>query len=115
MHRVKKFSPWRKYKNKPVERNGVHYDSKLESKVGFELEMQERAGKIKEIRRQVDFPMMVNGFKITTYRADFVVVNDDDSKEVVEAKGFLTDTAAIKLKLFEALYTPEYKLTVVKR
>lgn len=114
MNRVARFGSWKKYGNHKVERNGIHYDSKLESKVGWELELRQKAGEIKEIKRQVDFPMVVNGFKICTYRADFHVVFDDDTQGVYEAKGIMLPMGSLKLKLFEALY-PEIKLTVVRQ
>lgn len=115
MHRVANLGGWKKYHNKRTEVNGIHYDSKLESKVGWELDLRLKSGDIKSVQRQVTFAFVVNGIKITTYRADFVIENNDGTKEVVEAKGFLTDVGRIKILLFEALYVPEYKLTIVRQ
>lgn len=98
-----------KYHAKKTEFNGNRYDSKFEAKVAADLEHQKRCGEIKEIRRQVDFPMVVNKIKICTYRADFFIERADGSKEVVEAKGLLLPVSRIKLRLFEALY-PQIKL-----
>jgi hypothetical protein len=77
----------------------------------MDLGYRQRSGESFTVRRQVDFPLVVRGIKIATYRADFVLEHEDGAREVVEAKGFLTREGAMKLKLFEALY-PEIKLTV---
>ena len=85
-------------------------------KVGVDLSYQLKEGVIKDLRRQVDFPLIVNGMKITTYRADFLVTHADQTQEVVEAKGILFPEARIKLKLFEALMCQDGKmrLTIVR-
>lgn len=114
MNRTSFYGDWRKYKNKRTTIKGIHYDSKFESKVGKDLEYRMMAKDIACFSRQVNFPLVVNGIKITTYRADFVVEHNDKSLEVVEAKGFLTDLGRIKLLLFEALF-PQYKLTIVRQ
>jgi hypothetical protein len=51
---------------------GPVYDSKREAARGSELRMQEAAGMIQDLRRQVDFPLLVGGVKVCTFRADFV-------------------------------------------
>ena len=114
MNRVAKFGMWKKYGSHKVERNGIHYDSKLESKVGWELELRQKAGEIKEIQRQVDFPMVINGRKVCTYRADFLVTFSDDTQGVYEAKGLMLPMGSLKLKMFEALY-PDIALTIVRQ
>lgn len=112
MFRQGKLGTWKKYHNRRTERDGHFYDSGLESKVGWELEMRMKAGEIKEIQRQVDFPLMVNGQKVTTYRADFLVTMADDTQEVFEAKGMLLPLSKLKLRLFEVT-RPEIKLHVI--
>ena len=116
MHRVAKFGLWKgnKFGARRTERDGHFYDSKLESDLGWELECRKKAGEIKEIQRQVTFPLDVNGIHITNYRADFVVTMADGTQEVMEAKGILMPEANMKLKLFTALY-PDIKLTVIRR
>ncbi len=116
MFRVAKYSFWKKgskYQNRPEERDGHHYDSKLESKVGWELEMRMKAGEFKEINRQVTYPMIVNGYKICSYIADFQVIDVDGKEHVYEAKGIMMPIASLKLKLFEALY-PEVALHIIR-
>lgn len=117
MHRVAKFSYWKrpqKFHNVKVERDGFHYDSKLEAEVGAQLELRMKSGDIKEIKRQVTFPLDIKGYHITSYRADFLCTMSDDSLQVFEAKGLMLGDAKIKLRLFEALY-PDIKLNIVTR
>lgn len=99
-----------KYHNKKTEFQGNRYDSKFEAKVAADLEHQRMCGEIKEIARQVKFPIIVNGKKLPFYYlADFVITHLDDTKEIVEAKGFRTDTFKLKWALVEVLY-PDYKM-----
>jgi len=100
-----------KYNAAKTEIKGQKFDSKFEGKVGTDLKYRAMAGEKFTIRRQVDFPMIVNGRKITTYRADFVLEHEDGTTEIVEAKGLSTHEFRIKWKLLEALY-PEIKLTM---
>lgn len=102
-----------KYHAVKQEFNGERYDSKFEARVAADLDYQLRAGKIAEIRRQVEFPFVINGRRLGrfVYRADFVVRHLDGSEEIVEAKGFQTDTFRLKWALVEALY-PDVKLTL---
>lgn len=100
-----------KYNAARTELKGQHFDSKFEGKVGVDLLYRKQSGEKFDIRRQVDFPFVVNGVKICTYRADFVLDHEDGRQEVVEAKGFAQDTWRIKRNLMAALY-PEVKLTV---
>ena len=112
MRRVAKFGLWKKHKRASGSREG--FDSPLEYNVGAELAQRKEAGEITEIRRQVDFPMVVNGIKICTYRADYYVTFADGTEGVYEPKGIPFQMGEIKLLLFEALY-PHIKLTVVRR
>lgn len=109
----KQYRP-RKAKNKygaaRAEVKGQHFDSKFEGKVATDLEYRKQCGENFTIRRQVDFPLVVNGKKICTYRADFVLDHADGTKEVVEAKGFRTPAFKIKWELAQALF-PGVKFT----
>ena len=51
--------------------DGVVFDSKLEAKVWTELRLREMAGEIVDLRRQVRYPLMVNGQKVCDVVADF--------------------------------------------
>ena len=50
----------------------LNFDSKGEAGRWGELKIQDAAGEIENLRRQVSFPIIVNAIRIATYRADFV-------------------------------------------
>lgn len=84
-----------KYKNIKTEVDGILFDSKKEAARYKELKQKEAAGEIKNLRRQVRYPLMpkmkIEGIKVraTYYIADFVY--EEDGKEVVEdVKGYRT-------------------------
>jgi hypothetical protein len=103
---------YRKYRNKKTEFNGVLFDSALEARKAEELDLLVKAGEIKGYDRQFIFPIIINGKKVCSYRADFVVHHKDKSREIIECKGFWTDTARLKWKLVEATYGGWYKMTI---
>jgi hypothetical protein len=101
----KSFKYWRrkpKYKNAVTTVNGIKYDSKFESKVGQDLEIQKKAGEIKDFDRQIPVDLYVNGIKITRYIVDFRVEHNDGTIEWIEAKGFPTPEWKLKARIFEA-------------
>ena len=97
----------KKYYNKPTIYNGVTYDSKKEAKRAYELNMLQRAGKIKDLQRQYKF-VLVPAFehegkteKPITYVADFYYYDTESGVWIAEdTKGFRTDVYKIKRKLF---------------
>ncbi len=94
-----------KYRNEKVVVDGIRFDSKREARRHQELKLMFRAGLIANLRRQVLYPLYVNGILICRYKADFVYLDLKSGKEIVEdAKGFRTKEYRIKAKLFEALY-----------
>lgn len=104
-----------KYHNKKTVYNGVVYDSKKEAKRGYELDLLQRAGKVKDVQRQVSFILQdkyTNNkgehIRAITYKADFVYFDCDKNMYIVEdCKGLRLETYKIKKKLFEAKY-PDY-------
>lgn len=106
-----------KYHAIKTEYKGVVYDSKWEAQKAYELDMLQRAGKIKDLQRQVRFILQdgyVNnkGEKIRpiSYIADFTYYDIKQNKMIVmDTKSPATRTAEyrIKKKLFEFRY-PEY-------
>lgn len=60
-----------KYRNTPTVVDGIRFDSKHEAKCWQDLKFREHAGQIRNLQRQVSFPLMVNGKKVQTYRCDF--------------------------------------------
>lgn len=107
-----------KYHAKSSIYNGSYYMSRLESAYAMELDLRLKAKDIRAWDKQIRIPLEVNGFKICTYIVDFKITHNDGSIEWVETKGFWTDVARIKVKLFEAAYLhdkPNERFTVVKK
>jgi hypothetical protein len=105
-----------KYRNKKVVRNGITYDSKKEADRHAVLRLLERAGKIRDLQRQVKFVLIPAQYepdsvglrggvkkgklieRECSYIADFVY--EENGKKVVEdTKGFRTADYKIKRKL----------------
>jgi hypothetical protein len=102
-----------KYNVSPAEDrtfNGVIYASKAECKKAKELDLQQKAGEIDYILRQVPFPLPGN----ITYRADFMTLSRLESSnpldifgwniKVIEVKGMALPSWKLKYKLFKATY-----------
>lgn len=87
--------------------DGITFDSRREAKRYQELKLLERAGAIRDLRRQVKYeliqPFDVGGkhYRPTSYVADFVYTDCKTGDEVVEdCKGYRTDVYRLKAKLF---------------
>lgn len=91
-----------KYNNKRIRVDGILFDSKLEADYYSELKLQLRAGAIKGFCRQPEF-ILTEGFgdrKPVTYRADFIIFQLDGTAEIIDTKGFETETFRLKHKQF---------------
>ena len=103
-----------KFHNQKVTYNGMTFDSKREKDRYIELSLLEKAGKIKDLNRQVEYILIPSQFgmvttedgkrkrvcleRACTYKADFTY--KEDGKLVVEdCKGFRTPEYKIKRKL----------------
>ena len=99
-----------KYHAIKTEYKGVIYDSKKEAHRSYELDILERAGKIKNLERQKRFILQesfvaFDGKRIRpiSYVADFYY--EKNGKKIVEdTKGFRTEVYLIKKKLFLAKF-----------
>jgi hypothetical protein len=92
----------------------VVYDSKAEALYAFELDRQKQLGMIWDWKRQVKFPIVVNGNPICRLVVDFGILDESGSYwRYVEVKGFETEVYKIKKKLLLACY-PGLSYTVVK-
>jgi hypothetical protein len=91
------------------------YDSKFEAGYAQELELRKKAGDIKNWEAQKTLDLIVNKFKVCTYKIDFIVYHHDGTIEYIETKGYATPVWRLKWKLFEACYSdlPNVKLTVI--
>lgn len=80
------------------------FDSKGEmSRYGFLVQMQ-KAGLITEMDRQISFPLIVNGYQVCRYVADFVYTRSDKKEVIEDFKGKETDVFKIKAALFKAIH-----------
>lgn len=103
-----------KYFAKKQEYGGIRYDSKFEAKVAADIDYQLRSGEIQSVRRQVDFPFIINGKRVGrfAFRADFVIKHNDGTQEIREAKGLRMPLFNLKWALMQALY-PDLKFTLI--
>ena len=97
-----------KYGNHKTFVDGIRFDSKREAERWCELKLLERAGEIKELKRQVRFeliPAQKNGkWRATSYIADFTYKTRYGKYVVEDAKGVRTDVYKIKRKLMLERY-----------
>jgi Protein of unknown function (DUF1064) len=85
-----------KYRAQPVIIDGISFASKREGERWCELRLMERTGEITGLKRQVRFPLSVNGIKVTTYVSDFTYRDPGGRLVVEDAKGI--ETAMFRLK-----------------
>ena len=102
-----------KYRNVRTTIDGETFDSKLEAQRYQELKLLEKAGEVRDIQRQVVFPLMVGETRVAKYVADFVylehveyerwqVVREDVKSEPTRKK----ESYRIKFRWMAALGTP---------
>lgn len=92
-----------KYGNIKAEADGQIFASKHERARWLDLRLLEKAGQIRDLRRQVVYPLEVNGVKVCDYIADMTYLRDD--KLVVEdCKGYRTEVYRLKRKLMFAVH-----------
>jgi hypothetical protein len=91
---------------KTTDMQGIVHDGKGECERWQELQLLERGGSIRALRRQVPYALVVNGLLVATYFADFVyldgeatIVEDHKSPRTRKLKDF-----RMKVKLMQALH-----------
>ena len=92
--------------------NGEKFDSKGEARYWLVLQDRLRKGEIMNLKRQIRFPLEVNGKKVCDYIADFTYT-ENGVFVVDDYKGKVTDLFRIKAKLFEVIYG--YKIRITKK
>jgi hypothetical protein len=92
-----------KYGNVKTEADGMTFDSKREARRWMTLRMEELAGTIQKLERQVVYPLVVNGLHICDYRADHVYERDG-AVVVEDSKGYRTQEFKLKAKLMMACH-----------
>lgn len=107
-----------KYHAKKTVVDGIVFDSSKEADRYLALKDMEEDGAIEDLRRQVRYELVpafdVDGrhYRPVSYVADFVYVDKDTGKEVVEdVKGVRTDVYRLKSKLFARRYGMSVKET----
>ena len=108
-----------KYNAQPTTVRGVRFASKAEARRWLELSMAEHAGAIRDLRRQVRFPLCVNGEQIGVYVADFVYVRPHanaglDLEVVEDVKGVQTQMFRWKARHFAVQYMRDIEVWPVK-
>ncbi len=89
--------------------NGYWYDSKFEAQCAMHLDWRLKAGDIKGWERQ--YPIEIrspDGELIRRHKVDFRVHLNDDSYELLEAKGFETPEYKLLKRLIETMWLPEH-------
>jgi len=90
-----------KHNNKKPTIDGIKFDSKAEGARWLVLKQQEKLGKIKDLRRQVAYDIVINGYKVRRYTADFVY--KVGKQEIVEDfKGMIDASFKLVYKLVYA-------------
>jgi len=101
--------------------DGIVFASKAEMLRYADLQMMEKAGVIRRLRRQVAYPLERGGIVILTskgrvakYTPDFVYEERDGKiwREIIEdVKGAKTRESELRIAVFEALYSRRVKIT----
>ena len=91
---------YNKFNNRRIETEDGRFDSQREWKRWQELKLLEHAGKISELRRQVDFPLIPAGagLRAIIYRADFVYLEAGE-RVVEDSKGYRDRVYKLKRRL----------------
>lgn len=96
----------RKFRNVPTEAGGLAFASKKEAKRFGELKALEGLHKIKGLRVQPVFPLVVNNFPVCKYIADFEYFEWDGAHVIEDVKSPATrknPVYRLKVKLLYAL------------
>lgn len=104
----------RKFNNQPVEVGGLKFDSKKEARRWHRLVADQRAGLIRQLRRQVKFVIRVNGAAVCRYVADFTYLDRAGRYVVEDVKSKITRAHPVyrlKRKLMRAALGIEIKET----
>ena len=108
-----------KFNAKRIKVDGFSFASRKEADYYCELKLRLKAGDIKGFSLQPEFVLqeaftdsMGNKHRAIKYTADFKIIHNDYSVEIVEVKGHKTRDYLLRKKLFLKRY-PEFKFTEV--
>jgi hypothetical protein len=105
-----------KYNARKVTIDGIKFDSMLESNYYLYLKEEKEKGNIKDFELQPKFELQEafvrDGEKIRKieYKADFKVIYNDDTSEIVDIKGMMTPVFKLKEKMFLKKFDHKLKL-----
>ncbi|HEF1856046.1 TPA: DUF1064 domain-containing protein [Bacillus cereus] len=108
-----------KYNNKKVHLDDYVFDSQAEAHYYERLKIRYARGEVQGFERQPVFHLQPafkkqdKSFQAITYIADFLVYLPNGEVEVIDIKGFITETFNVKRKLFEYTY-PHLQLILLK-
>ena len=94
-----------KYNAKPTRIGGVYFHSKGEAKRWSDLLWLEKAGAVKNLKRQVPISLSINGVEICRMIVDFGYTDPTTGDRILEDfKGYVTPEWKLKFKIFKALF-----------
>ncbi len=106
-----------KYGAKKVVEDDIKFDSKMERDYYLYLKQQRLQGKIKGFTLQPSFELQSKfekdgkKYRAITYKADFKVIHNDDSVEIIDVKGMTQPLFLLKEKMYH--YKFDYPLTLI--
>lgn len=103
-----------KFKSKKITIDGIAFASKVEGAYYKKLKLDKYHGLILNFEMQPKFiiqPAFTNSFdkkiQAITLVADFIVYNLDDTQTIIDVKGYPTEGAKLKRKMFNYVYRGE--------
>lgn len=110
-----------KYSNKKIIVDGIEFESKLEARRWQQLKLLQKAGNIKDLRRQIKFelqPSYIKNDKVIqsiNYVADFVYYDLNKRQFIIEdTKGYKTEIYKLKKKILEYKY-PDLEIKEIRK
>lgn len=92
--------------------DGIKFDSKAEATYYAGLKQRVKAGEVTDVELQKPYPIVINGKKITTYKADFAFFDAYEGRQrVIDVKGFDTPVSKLKRKLVAASYGVQVEIS----
>ena len=106
----------RKLKPKPVVIDNHKFPSQLEGNRYKFLKLLQRAGQITELELQPKFEIVINGYNVCTYTADFSYYDMTNSRKIYEdAKGYLRKSQRLYILLAQAVHNVQINLVYFSR
>lgn len=106
-----------KYNAKKVIIDEIQFDSKMEGSYYTYLKQQKANGEIQDFELQPVFELQPKfekegkKFLPIKYKADFKVIHNDGSEEIIDIKGMVNQTFALKEKMYH--YHHDYPLKLI--